>query len=166
MKGRWSEDVINDALTEPVYAQTVRSPLLAPLLAERMKRNAHGKTRVDTTIDAAMQSAVEGMLVDRARNLPPRVSIAAIVMDNVTLEVLAYAGSADLRTRIAERCGYGSIRRSPGSALKPFLYAFALDEGLISLRIAALGCPGRSVAMSRGIFSNRFMDRSVFPKLW
>jgi penicillin-binding protein 1C len=79
-----------------------------------------------------MQSAVEGMLGDRVRNLPPRVSIAAIVMDNATLEVLAYAGSADFADK--ERSSdvdMARSERSPGSALKPFLYAFALDEGLI-----------------------------------
>src|SRR5262245_14620416 len=42
MKGRWEDSSIADALTEPVYAQTVRAPLLAPLLAERLKRTAPG----------------------------------------------------------------------------------------------------------------------------
>src|SRR5262245_2901559 len=95
MKRRWTESAIGDALTEPVYAQTVRAPMLAPLLAERLKSNAEGQTRVDTTIDAASQATVEALLLDRARALPPRVSIAALVMDNKTLDVSAYAGSAD-----------------------------------------------------------------------
>jgi penicillin-binding protein 1C len=132
MKGRWSQAVIDDALSEPVYAQSVRTPLLAPLLAERMKRSVQGKTRVDTTVDAAVQSTVEGMLGDRVKSLPPRVSIAAIVMNNDTLEVLAYAGSADFSDKDrASDVDMARSARSPGSALKPFLYAFALDEGMI-----------------------------------
>src|SRR5262245_57917009 len=92
MKGRWPDTSIAEARTEPVYAQTVRVPVRAPLLAARLKRNAPAKTRVDTTIDAAMQSTVEGLLMDRVQTLPPHVSMAAMVMDNQTLNVLAYAG--------------------------------------------------------------------------
>src|SRR5437016_3555764 len=95
MEGRWPAASIGDALTEPVYAQTVRVPMLAPLLAERLKRTAAGRTRVDTTIDPVAQSTVEALLLDRAHSLPPRVSIAAMVMENTTLDVAAYAGSAD-----------------------------------------------------------------------
>src|SRR5437867_11609095 len=84
MKGQWPDAAISDALTEPVYAQTVRAPMLAPLLAERLKRSAASRTRVHTTIEVAAQSTVEALLLDRARGLPPRVSIAAMVMDNKT----------------------------------------------------------------------------------
>src|SRR5207247_10046733 len=56
MKGQWPDAAISDALTEPVYAQTVRAPMLAPLLAERLKRSAAGRTRVHTKIDVAAQS--------------------------------------------------------------------------------------------------------------
>src|SRR2546425_2395428 len=93
MEGRWPAASIGDALTEPVYAQTVRVPMLAPLLAERLKRTAAGRTRVDTTIDPVAQSTVEALLLDRAHSLPSRVSIAAMVMENTTLDVAAYAGS-------------------------------------------------------------------------
>src|SRR2546426_7994039 len=119
-------------LTEPVYAQTVRAPMLAPLLAERLKRSAAGRTRVHTTIDVAAQSTVEALLLDRARALPPHVSIAAMVMDNITLDVMAYAGSADFtdKQRFSD-VDMARAARSPGSALKPFLYALAMDEGLI-----------------------------------
>src|ERR1051326_3571911 len=66
MSGRWSEPSIADALTEPVYAQTVRVPTLAPLLAERMKQKADGTTRLETTIDPSAQSILETLLLDRA----------------------------------------------------------------------------------------------------
>ncbi len=102
------------------------------LLAQRLKRQAGGRTRIDTTIDAAAQSGVEALLADRARLLPPRVSLAALVLDNRDAAVLAYAGSADFGDE--ERFSHVDMvraSRSPGSTLKPFLYAFALDEGLI-----------------------------------
>ena len=101
MKGQWPDAAISDALTEPVYAQTVRAPMLAPLLAERLKRSAAGRTRVHTKIDVAAQSTVEALLLDRARGLPPRVSIAAMVMDNKTLDVLAIPAPPTSATRTA-----------------------------------------------------------------
>ncbi len=157
MNRRWPEASIADALTEPVYAQTVRAPMLAPLLAERLKRSAPGRTRVDTTIDAAAQSTVEALLLDRARALPPRVSIAAMVMDNRTLEVMAYAGSADFsdKERFSD-VDMARAARSPGSALKPFLYAFAIDEGLIHSESLLADVPQSFSGYEPGNFQQSF----------
>jgi len=132
LTGLWSDADIRDARQESVIAQPVREPLLAPLLAERLRREAKGAGRIDTTIDASMQESVELLLASRLGVLPPRVSMAALVVDNATLEVRAYAGSADFAD--ADRFAYVDMvraARSPGSTLKPFLYGLALDEGLI-----------------------------------
>lgn len=157
MKGQWPDAAISDALTEPVYAQTVRAPMLAPLLAERLKRSAAGRTRVHTTIDVAAQSTVEALLLDRARGLPPRVSIAAMVMDNKTLDVLAYAGSADFsdKNRFSD-VDMARAARSPGSALKPFLYALAMDEGLIHSESLLADVPQSFSGYEPGNFQQSF----------
>lgn len=132
MQERWPASALQDAAQEAVYAQTVREPLLAPLLAERLRNAAAGKNRLDTTIDAKAQQAVELLLLDRLGALPPRVSMAALVVDNASLEVRAYAGSADFldKERFSD-VDMVRASRSPGSTLKPFLYGLALDEGLI-----------------------------------
>lgn len=136
MTGIWSEETIKDALTEPVVANTLREPLLAPLLALRLHqsrmRQSGIQNTIATTIDPAAQQMVEALLKDRIHHMPPHVSMAALVMQNSTHEVLAYAGSADFfdRERFSD-VDMIQASRSPGSALKPFLYAFALDEGLI-----------------------------------
>src|SRR6059036_981583 len=157
MKGQWPDAAISDALTEPVYAQTVRAPMLAPLLAERLKRSAAGRTRVHTTIDVAAQSTVEALLLDRARALPPRVSIAAMIMDNRTLDVMAYAGSADFsdKDRFSD-VDMARTARSPGSALKPFLYAFAMDEGLIHSESLLADVPQSFSGYEPGNFQQSF----------
>ncbi|MBL8403134.1 MAG: penicillin-binding protein 1C, partial [Dechloromonas sp.] len=132
MAGTWSDADIRDALQEPVVAQTVRDPLLAPLLAERLRKEAAGRQRIDTTLDAQAQQTVELLLTHRLGALPPRVSMAALVVDNETLEVRAYAGSADFAD--SDRFAHVDMvraSRSPGSTLKPFLYGLAMDEGLI-----------------------------------
>src|SRR3989454_11840322 len=144
-------------LTEPVYAQTVRAPMLAPLLAERLKRSAAGRTRVHTKIDVAAQSTVEALLLDRARGLPPRVSIAAMVMDNKPLDVLAYAGSADFsdKNRFSD-VDMARAARSPGSALKPFLYALAMDAALIHSESLLADVPQSFSGYEPGNFQQSF----------
>ena len=107
-----------------------------------------------------MQASVERMLLDRVDNLPPKVSMAVLVMDNDSLEIKAYAGSADFSddSRYAHVDMVRGVR-SPGSTLKPFLYAQALDEGLIhseSLLIdAPLSFDGYAPAISRPLSRGR-----------
>lgn len=132
LQSRWGARAIADARQEPVIAQTIREPLLAPLLAERLRRLKPDAARIDSTIDAGMQQTVEQLLASRLAVLPPRVSMATLVVDNETLEVRAYAGSADF-TDDARFAHVDMVQaaRSPGSTLKPFLYGLALDEGLM-----------------------------------
>lgn len=157
MAGVWSDEEIQDALTEPPYAQTLREPLMAPLLAERLKKNAQGRIRIDTTIDPLAQQTVELLLMDRTSMLPPRVSMAALVVDNETLEVRAYAGSADFTDK--ERFSHVDMvraSRSPGSTLKPFLYGLALDEGLIHSESLLADVPQSFAGYQPGNFQQSF----------
>ena len=65
-------------------------------------------------------------------SVDPEAAIAAIVVGNRDRRVLAYAGSADFGA-VARRGTLDMARavRSPGSALKPFIYAMAFDRLLI-----------------------------------
>lgn len=131
MAGCWPAASIREAETEPVYALQLSSPLRAPLLAERLHRES-AAGRIRTTIDMQMQATVEELVLSRVQQLPPRVSMAALVMALPDGEVRAYVGSADF----ADQNRFSHVdmvraRRSPGSTLKPFLYGMALDDGLI-----------------------------------
>lgn len=157
MDGSWPEADITDALQEPAYAQTLREPLLAPLLAERLKKTAAGRPRIDTTLDPQAQQTVELLLADRLGALPARVSMAALVVDNATLEVRAYAGSADFTDK--ERFSHVDMvraQRSPGSTLKPFLYGLALDEGLIHSESLLADVPQSFAGYQPGNFQQSF----------
>jgi penicillin-binding protein 1C len=58
---------------------------------------------------------------------------AVIVLDRNTNEVLAWVGSSDyFDSDYAGAIDYTSVPRSPGSTLKPFIYALALDRGIIT----------------------------------
>jgi penicillin-binding protein 1C len=132
METVWGKAVVNDARIEPVVASTLRDPLLAALFAERVRRLFPNRARIDTTLDAEMQSRAERIVASRLASLPPRVSIAVLVVENESLETRVYIGSADFfdDDRFAH-VDMVRARRSPGSTLKPFLYGFALDDALI-----------------------------------
>jgi penicillin-binding protein 1C len=144
-RGLWSRADVEDALIERVGANPPKLAWLAPLAAERLHQGARraaqktggggvtaAATVIRSTLDRDMQATLERMLADRVNQLPRFVSMAALVMDSKTLEVLAYAGSADFsdERRFSHVDMVRGIR-SPGSTLKPFLYAMALDEGLV-----------------------------------
>ena len=56
-------------------------------------------------------------------------NIAVIVIERDSREIVAYLGSSDYFNRNGGAIDYARILRSPGSALKPFIYALALDRG-------------------------------------
>lgn len=142
----WSAAAIADAKLEAVVAPPLRARWLAPLAAQRLmagqQRRGKRPAVVASTLDADIQATVERMLLDRVDGLPPKVSMATLAMDNDTLEIKAYAGSADFSD--ASRYAHVDMVRgvrSPGSTLKPFLYAQALDDGLIHSESLLLDAP-------------------------
>jgi len=157
MQGIWSETNIDDAITEPIAALIVREPLLAPLLAQRLKNQYPDQLKIKSTINTADQQIVENLLLDRVNVLPARISMAAMVMDNRTAEVVAYVGSADFsdRDRFSD-VDMVRASRSPGSTLKPFLYAFALDEGLIHSESLLSDTPQSFSGYQPGNFQQNF----------
>ncbi len=169
--GYWTPEMVADAKIENVIAQPIRASWLAPLAAERLKREAGRRDIskrdqvvgvgvvevVRSTIDAELQSRIEAMLQDRVRNMPSKISIAVLVMENDSLAVRAYAGSADFSD--SERAAHVDMTRgvrSPGSALKPFLYAMALDEGLIHSESLMVDAPQSFGGYAPGNFQAGF----------
>jgi penicillin-binding protein 1C len=129
---------IERAKAEPVLAARVPMPMLAPHAAEEaVAAQTHDKTMspsplVRLTIDARWQASLEELARERARALGPKISIAILAVDNSSGEVLARVGSADYFD--AERAGQVDMTvalRSPGSTLKPFIYGFGFEDGII-----------------------------------
>ena len=157
MRGHWSDADIADALSEPVIMLRVREPMLAPLLSQRLHQQYPQRARVESTLDAQSQQMVELLLLDRANGLPDHVSAAAMVMDNRDLSVLAYAGSADFGDKSrAPWVDMVRALRSPGSTMKPFLYGFALDDGLIDSESLLIDAPQSFHGYAPGNFGQAF----------
>ncbi|MEN8142870.1 MAG: penicillin-binding protein 1C [Thermodesulfobacteriota bacterium] len=138
----WSENVIKDAMLEEVARRFHSQPMLAPLLARRFKKAARETGVLVTTIDANIQYYLEKKLASYISSFPEQTSSAILVVDNKTLEVKAYLGSADFENN--QRFGHiDMVRavRSPGSTLKPFLYGMAVDDGLIHSESLLIDAP-------------------------
>ena len=130
--GVWTQAEVADARIEPVVARSLRPPLSAALLAQRLRRESRGVARIVSTIDPALQRTLEERVTAYFSTLPERTSAALLVVDNTTMEARAYVGSV----AFADKARLGHVDmvqawRSPGSTLKPFLYGLALDDGLI-----------------------------------
>jgi len=131
-RGLWSAETVQEARMEPVVARSLHIPMHAALLAQRLRQQSGTTARITTTLDSNLQRMLEARVATYFSRLPARTSAALLVMDNATLEARAYIGS--LLFADSARLGHVDMVqawRSPGSTLKPFLYAMALDEGLI-----------------------------------
>ncbi len=128
-----STEVLERLIKEPILLTPQQDFLHSPLLARRLLKSPRAKTGVvQTTIDYQLQSELESYLKNKKKSLAAGQSVAVLVLNNITHEVIAYRGSLDLFD--AQRHGFVDMVqgiRSPGSTLKPFIYGMALDRGLI-----------------------------------
>ena len=101
---------------------------------------------IATTLDRDLQRLVEKRIdayLEANRRLGVR-NAAAMLVDTRGMEVLAQVGSADFFDKsITGQVDGTHSRRSPGSTLKPFIYAAALDQGLIHPQSMLLDAPRR-----------------------
>lgn len=126
---------ITDALVEPLTAHRRAAPQQMPQLALRLRREYRDTPIIHTTIRSAVQATAEQLV----QNYVNRVRInnihnaAVLIVDNQTMNVLAYVGSADFHN-VFDGGQVDGVRavRSPGSTLKPLLYGLAFDAGLIT----------------------------------
>ncbi|MEW5755342.1 MAG: penicillin-binding protein 1C [Pseudomonadota bacterium] len=138
----WPRARVEDALIEPVWAQYYTQPQRAPLLARRLVTANPTQEIYRTTIDAGLQQNIAELIRNRIQVMPPATSAAVLVMENATLAVRAYVGSADIAD--AQRFGHVDMVqavRSPGSTLKPFIYGMAIDGGLIHAQSLLVDAP-------------------------
>ena len=131
IQGVWPVQAVKEAKEEPVWLFPRQVPQLAPLFARRVLA-ASREEKIVTTLDAGLQRQLEEMALNWKSRLPPRSSLAILVVDHTDMKVRGWVGSADL----ADDSRFGHVDmvtavRSPGSLLKPFIYGLAMDDGLI-----------------------------------
>jgi penicillin-binding protein 1C len=121
--GVWTQEEVEDARIENVVARSLRPPMHAALLAQRLHSAHPGQARIQSSIDLDLQRTLEERVASYFSTLPERTSAALLVVDNQTLQARAYVGALAFGDR--QRLGHVDMVqawRSPGSTLKPFLY--------------------------------------------
>ncbi|MDH4226921.1 MAG: penicillin-binding protein 1C [Deltaproteobacteria bacterium] len=108
-------------------------PFLAPHFVDFVLRKKKGE-RLVTSLDLGLEKLLDRRLkayIEKKRRIGI-YNASAMLVDFRTMEVVASVGSADFFNDAIEGQVNGTVSyRSPGSALKPFVYALGIDEGLI-----------------------------------
>lgn len=124
-------DTASAALREPVPRTRRPFPALAPHLAERLRLARPDVLRHHTTLDPLLQAQAERLARDAVAGLGPEVAAALVLADHQSGAILAHVGSPDFTDD--RRQGFNDMTRalrSPGSTLKPLVYALAFGDGL------------------------------------
>jgi penicillin-binding protein 1C len=109
-------------------------PFLAPHFCDLVLALRPDDKRIETTLDPRLQEMLESALAAHSERLRQRGvrGGAAVIIHVPSGEVRALVGSPDYRETEAGQVNCATAPRSPGSALKPFIYALAFERGLIA----------------------------------
>ena len=119
-------------------------PMLAPHAAEEAVAADPQAHILKLSIDARLQAKLEDLARQSVESLGPKLSAAIVAIDNATGEIRARVGAADYLS--ADREGaidMSQAPRSPGSALKPFIYALAFESGIAHPETVLFDRPAR-----------------------
>ncbi len=134
--GAWTQFAVSQARRQSLHIHYRPFPRATPLLGRRLIRRAardnHHPAVIRTTVDAALQQRVNGLFTRLGKQLPPATSAALLVMDNRTLAVKAYRGSAAYPQKGHFAFVDMTDRRRPiGRTLAPLVYGLGLENGII-----------------------------------
>ncbi|MBC7867753.1 MAG: penicillin-binding protein 1C, partial [Gloeobacteraceae cyanobacterium ES-bin-316] len=126
------------AQLEPLPLHPLPLPQLAPHLLQLFKKENKGTaklSKVTTTVDGSMQKGVTAIIQQQQAILKNNGinNICALVLDVETGHTLAYVGNIyqPQNKELESDVDVIQAPRSPGSALKPILYAAMLSDGLL-----------------------------------
>ncbi len=85
-----------------------------------------------TTIEPRVQQQLEGAIERQMRAMPEGTQMCGVVIDIERACVVAMVGASDPGDMAQGAVNGALARRSPGSALKPFIYAAAFEAGRLN----------------------------------
>jgi len=130
-EGIISAEEAESAKREPIPTARRGFPILAAHLAQQAVTAQPNARRIKLSVEHRLQSTLEKLAAAHARKLGPKVSVAIVVADHASGDILASVGSAGLFAE--ESDGFIDMTtavRSPGSTLKPLIYGLAFELGL------------------------------------
>ncbi|MGB1160581.1 MAG: penicillin-binding protein 1C [Alphaproteobacteria bacterium] len=128
-RGLMTEEQAKRGKLEPVPNARLDLPFYAPTTAERYWAN-DPTAQVQTTIHGPTQRRLEWLLDRHVSSYDASINGAVLVLDAQTGAVKARVGSSGyFEDRAGATLDLSRALRSPGSALKPAIYALAFDAG-------------------------------------
>jgi penicillin-binding protein 1C len=135
--------LLADAVNEDIVSNRYAIPKRAPHFCRVVRQN-YKESVVRTSLDASAQAVSQNLLYNHVERIKGKgiTNGAVLVIENKTGSVAAYCGSADFYDEMymGQVNGVTAVR-SPGSALKPFLYAQALNSGDYTPRMKLYDIP-------------------------
>ena len=168
---RWLRDHPADAVLKPLFAlpMTIKPlsalPFEAPQAVEQVLKarrieGTNNEPRLVTTLDLDLQHVLERQVsryVARGSTSGIR-NASAILVDTRDMSVKALVGSADYFDRSLQGQVNGTLaRRSPGSTLKPFIYALGFDQGVLHPQTVLRDVPTSFGPYTPENFDGRFL---------
>ncbi len=109
----------------PQYLAHIRNKLIERYGAEIIEQ---GGLEVTAALDLNLQKQAEQALSDGVKRISPELQGALVCLDPATGNVLAAVGGVNAAQNAFNRAFFA--KRQPGSAIKPLIYAAALEKGL------------------------------------
>lgn len=151
--GLLSEEDVQLATLQPLPEKRYPAPFAAPQLSQSLRRKYTDEKRIATTLQYDLQKKTEAIAAQVQQELPPGKTLALLVVDNQTRQVLAHVGSGDFQT---SQLDLTRAIRSPGSTLKPFIYGLAFEQGFLHPETKIFDRPQRFAAYGPTNFDGNY----------
>ncbi len=151
-RGLLTAEETRAAIAEAV--PTVRQPM--PRDVPQLFARVHQPPVLATTLDGPTQAALQRLARATLARLPPDVSLAVMIVDLPSRRMRAVWAGAWGDTRRSGAIDLTAAERSPGSALKPFLYGLAFSQGLANPDTLLADSPTRFGGYAPEDFTGRF----------
>ncbi len=130
-------------------------PVVADRIAYRLAQMHPGARVLPTTLDAGLQRSLEALVAAELQLHDADTSAAIIVVEVEGRQVRASVSGAEA-ARAGAFLDMTRAVRSPGSALKPFIYGLALDDGIAAPETLIDDAPRRFGGYLPENFDRRF----------
>ncbi len=142
LHANWNKTYPHDivpAKAPPLHIYTAQAmPLIAPHVSMELIQNLQKKPDAPRTIHSTIDIQIQNLLQENVQRFIAQSAVfglsnaSALLLHWPSMEVHALVGSANFYNATIDGQVDGTkARRSPGSTLKPFIYALALDQGVI-----------------------------------
>jgi penicillin-binding protein 1C len=140
---------------QPIPHKRSPTPFLAPHLSQRLYSRSSHQEIIRTSLSKPLQEQVEsiGTQVQDKLGADGKKTLALLVVENQGRKVLAHVGAGNFWTNGMDLT---RAQRSPGSALKPFIYGLAFEQGFLHPETRILDRPTRFGSYGPGNFDGHY----------